>query len=293
MFFRKTENWNLSKFILFLVIIPCVIIWLFPLWNVLVSSTKSVEGSLMSKPWSFSPIDNPLLQFISNIERAMKGSQRGNGIQSAFFNSSLYALSGAIFSIAFAALAAFALVCLPIKGRFPIFIILFSGALFPLQIYLIPLFSLFQKTNMYDRKITLILVYVAICIPFCVFVLRNWFMDIPIEIYEASKIDGASNIQIFLQIFVPLSKAPLVLLFLFQFTWIWNDYIFGTTFARSVNTRSIMALLAAQQNMYSTLGTPTVLASAIITSLPTVFLVFAFKNIFFKGVAFRFSGSSK
>lgn len=293
MYFAQTEKWSIPKVISLILIIIFILVWLFPIWNVLVSSTKSVDGYFATNPWAFSSLENPGKQFIKNINRALEGSQRGNGIQSAFLNSSIYAVLGAVLSIVCASLAAFALACLPLKGRFLIFIILFSGAIFPLQVYLIPLFSMFQKLNLYDRKIALILVYIAICIPFCVFVLRNWFMDIPIEIFEASKMDGATNLQIFLRIFLPLSKAPFATLFLFQFTWVWNDFIFGTTFARSAQTRSIMSLLAAQQNMYSSLGTPAVLASAVIVSIPTVLLVIFFRNVFFTGMALQYTGSAK
>jgi multiple sugar transport system permease protein len=282
-----------ARVALLLVVLVLVIAWIFPLWTVAVSSTKSILGYMHSKPWAFATGENPILQFGKNVQRAIEGSQRGNGIGPAVFNSLLYSITGAVISIACAAFAAFSLACLRVRGRFFFFLLLFSGTIFPLQVYLIPLFSFFQKTNLYDTKIALILVYIAICIPFCVFLLRNWFLDVPLEIYEATKIDGASDLQAFSLVFVPLSKAPFAALFLFQFTWIWNDYIFGTTFARSSTTRSIMALLAAQQNMYSSMGTPAILASAIFVSLPTLFLVIFFRNTFFKGMALQFSGSSK
>jgi len=284
---------NLGKAVWLTVVVMLTLLWLFPLWNVLVSSTKSIDGYLSSKPWAFADNENILRQFMRNVQRALDGSQRGNGIKPAFFNSTLYSVSGAVLAIVCAAFAAFALACLPIKGRFLFFLLLFSGTIFPLQVYIIPLFSFFQQTNLYDKKIALILVYISICIPFCVFLLRNWFMDVPLEILEAARIDGASELQTFLRIFVPLSKAPFATLFLFQFTWVWNDYLFGTTFARSSTTRSIMALLAAQQNMYSSMGTPAILASALIVSLPTLLLVIIFRNIFFKGMAMQFSGASK
>ena len=282
-----------ARIALLLLAIILVAAWIFPLWNVAVSSTKSLRGYSNSKPWAFATGENPVLQFSKNVKRAIEGSQRGNGIGPAVTNSMFYSITGSVIAIACAALAAFSLAFLRVRGRLFFFLLLFSGTVFPLQVYLIPLFTFFQKTNLYDTKLALILVYISICIPFCVFLLRNWFLDVPIEIYEATKIDGASDLQTFSLIFVPLSKAPFAALFLFQFTWIWNDYIFGTTFARSGTTRSIMALLAAQQNMYSSMGTPAILASAIFVSLPTLFLVVFLRNTFFKGMALQFSGSSK
>jgi multiple sugar transport system permease protein len=290
---KNSSRWGPARIFLLLLVVVLVAAWIFPLWNVVVSSTKSMAGYGNSKPWAFAGGENPILQFGKNVRRAIEGSQRGNGIGPALFNSLLYSVTGAVASIGCAAFAAFSLACLRVRFRLLFFLVLFSGTVFPLQVYLIPLFTFFQRTNLYDTKIALLLVYTAICIPFCVFLLRNWFLDTPMEIYEATKIDGASDLQAFGLIFVPLSKAPFAALFLFQFTWIWNDYIFGTTFARSSSTRSIMALLAAQQNMYSSMGTPAILASAIIVSIPTVLLVVFFRRTVFKGLALQFSGSSK
>ena len=279
--------------VLFAVVILWVLVWLFPLWNVVASSTKSIQGYLRSEPWAFSLDVNPVTQFYENVRRGLEGTQRGSGIGPSFMNSMIYGVVAVLVAIVSAALAAYALACLPIKGRFVFFIILFSGTVFPLQIYLIPLFTLFQQTGLYDTKLALILVYTAICIPFCVFLLRNWYLDVPMEIFEASKIDGAGELQTFLHIFVPLSTPPFVTLFLFQFTWVWNDFIFGITFARSRTTRPVMALLAGLQSMYSNVGIPAVLASTIIASLPTVALLIIFRNNFFRGLAMQYGGSSK
>jgi multiple sugar transport system permease protein len=282
-----------GRAILFAIVVIWVIVWLFPLWTVLISAMKSIEGYISSKAWQLSFDVNPLIQFYENIMRGLSGTQRGSGIGPAFFNSMMYATLGALVAIICASLAAFSLVYLSIKARFIYFILLFSGAIFPLQIYLIPLFTLFQKTGLYDTKVGLTFVYIAICIPFCVFLLRNWYLDIPQEIVEAARIDGATELQTFIRIFLPLSIPPFVTLFLFQFTWVWNDFVFGITFARSRTSRPIMALLAGLQNMYSNVGIPAVLASAIIASLPTIILLIVFRNIFFKGLALQYGGSSK
>jgi multiple sugar transport system permease protein len=284
---------GLAEIVLLIIVILWVAAWLFPLWNVFVSSTKSIKGYLHSRPWFFSTTENPIIQFYQNVNRGLIGTQRGIGIAPAFMNSMIYGIVASFVAIVSASLASFALACLPIKGRFVFFIFLFAGTLFPIQIYLIPLFTLFQRTGLYDTKLALTLVYTAICIPFCVFLLRNWYLDVPAEILEASKIDGAGELQTYLKIFLPLSAPPFVTLFLFQFTWVWNDFIFGTTFARSRTTRPIMALLAGLQNMYSNVGIPAVLASTIIASLPTILLLVLFRNYFFNGLAMQYGGSGK
>jgi multiple sugar transport system permease protein len=126
-----------------------------------------------------------------------------------------------------------------------------------------------------------------------VFLLRNWYLNVPIKIFEASKIDGASELQTLLHVSVPLSTPPFVTLFPFQFTWVWNDFVFGIAFATSRTTRPIMALLAGLRTMYPDVGIPSVLASTIVASLPTVALLIAFRNRFFRGPAMQYGGSSK
>ena len=96
------------------------------------------------------------------------------------------------------------------------------------------------------------------------FLLRNWYLNVPTKIFEASKIDGASELQTLLHVSVPLSTPPFVTLFPFQFTWVYPD-----------------------------VGIPCVLASTIVASLPTVALLIAFRNRFFRGPAMQYGGSSK
>ena len=272
-----------------------VVIWLFPIWNVLASGSKTNQQYLDSNPWQIPPLTYAGSQFLRNAQIGLigdtsasnwaGGSHAGNALLPAVVNSLIYSVFSAILAIILAALAAYSLARLPLKGRFVLFMLLFSGTIFPLQMYLVPLFKLYQDLNLYDTKLGMLLFYTAICIPFCVFVLRNWFLTIPQEIVEASQIDGCSRIQTFWHVFVPLSWGPFLTLFLFQFTWVWNDLIFGLTLARSQEARPVMTLLAGLQSMYSDIGIPPVLASAVMASLPTLILVVSFQKYFFSGLA--------
>lgn len=271
-----------------------VAIWLFPIWNVLVSGSKSNEQYLDSNPWELPPSISAASQFLQNAQIGLigdtsasnwGGSHAGNALLPAVANSLLYSVLSAVLAIILAALAAYSLARLPLRGRFLLFMLLFSGTIFPLQMYLVPLFRLYQDLNLYDTRLGMLLFYTAICIPFCVFVLRNWFLTIPQEIVESSQLDGCSRMQTFFYIFVPLSWGPFLTLFLFQFTWVWNDLIFGLTLARSQEARPVMTLLAGLQSMYSDIGIPPVLASAVVASLPTLILVISFQRHFFSGLA--------
>ena len=117
------------------------------------------------------------------------------------------------------------------------FLLIYSGTVFPFQMYLIPLFNLYLDTGMYDTRLGMIAFYIAITIPFCTFVMRGFFLTVPWQIQEAAALDGAGSWQTFWRIMFPMARAPLILLVLIQFTWIWNDLLFGLVLSKSDEVR--------------------------------------------------------
>jgi multiple sugar transport system permease protein len=156
--------------------------------------------------------------------------------------------------------------------------------------YLLPLFYMFQATSLYDTQIGLITFYTAIAIPFCLFVLRNHFITISKEVVEAAKMDGLTNFGIYRKIMMPLSVAPIAALFLFQFTWIWNELLFGITLARSADVRPVMAGLAGMRGIYASQNTPGVLAGALLASIPTILLFIFLGRYLLQGMTLTTSG---
>lgn len=244
-----------------------VILWLLPLGVTLITALKSSAEVADTYPW-----DLPRQIALSdNIAFAWNKGSLGE----SFVISLVYATGGAAAAIVLASLAAYAMVQLRLKGSFFWFLVIYSGTIFPFQMYLLPLFYFYQNSSLYDTQVGLLLFYTAIAIPFCLFVLRNYFTTISTEIIESAKIDGLSNFGIYLQICMRLSIAPIAALFLFQFTWIWNDLLFGITLAKSADVRPIMAGLASMRGIYAAQNTPGVLAGALLASVPTG-LIFLF-----------------
>jgi len=176
-----------------------------------------------------------------------------------------------------------------VKWGFLWFIVIYAGTIFPFQMYLSPLYSMFTtwkigNFKLYNTHIGLLLLYTAIAIPFATFVVRNHFTSIPPDISEAARLDGASAVRVFATIFVPLSLNAFATVFILQFTWIWNDLLFGLTLSRSENIRPIMAALSALQGQYSSQGPPIALAGALIVSIPTFVLFFSVQKVFERGL---------
>ena len=130
------------------------------------------------------------------------------------------------------ALAAYAIVSLQIRWGFFWFLVIYAGTIFPFQMYLSPLYSLYVNNDLYNTHLGLLLFYTAIAIPFATFVIRNHFSRVSPDLGEAARLDGARAPGL-LQVFAPLSLNAFATVFILQFTWIWNDLLFGLTLSRS------------------------------------------------------------
>lgn len=260
----------------YIVLSILVIVWMMPLWFVLVNAMKTPGGFFSSQIWNL-PVETSVME---NIKYAWFEGAIGSG----FLNSAIYGIVGAALAILFAAAAGYALIALEVKGKLFWFLFIYSGTIFPVQMYLIPLFDIYTGFGLYDTRLGLILFYIAISIPFSLFVLRNYFSSFSKEVAEAARLDGCSDFGIFTRIYMPLATAPISVLFLFQFTYIWNELLFGMTLSRSIDVRPLMAGLANMQGVYAISNIPAVLIAALLASIPTLALFTFLQRNFMEGL---------
>jgi multiple sugar transport system permease protein len=201
-------------------------------------------------------------------------------------NSFIYAVSGVIFCVLLSSTAAYAVTKLKPKGRFFIFLIIYSGTIFPFQLYLIPLLRTYNMLNIYNTKFGMILLYSAICTPFATFLYRGYFMNLDDQIMQAAMIDGCGPVGIFFRIYQPQLKAPTAVVALFQGMWIWNDLLFGMILSSGENVRPIMVAVA-QSTGTGGGKIPVMMAGVIFTSIPTVLLFILLRNYFIKGFSMQ------
>ena len=151
---------------------------------------------------------------------------------------------------------------------------------------------MYMSWGLYDTFLGMTLFYIAICIPFCTFIFRNYFLTLPGEVLEAAKLDGCSNLKAYWKIFMPLSKPAIAVLLLFQFTWVWNDLMFGMVLTRSTEVRPIMVGLAQLQGFRAGSGTdiPSLMAGAFAASLPTIILFVFLQRYFIEGMKLSTAG---
>ena len=245
--------------------------WVVPLYLLLVNAITPMSdygGEASWWPGSFG--------LLENLSVASEQADIGSGL----LNSLLYAVTGGLGAVVLAALASFAVVVMPVKRPALWFWLIYTGTLLPLQIFLPPLFKAYNQTAIYDTQFGLMIIYVAICIPFALFLIRNYLMTVPEEIAEAAQLDGAGWVRLFFQIHLPLIKASLMAAFVFQFTWIWNDLLFGITLSTSPEIRPVQAALAQLTGGIYSVGPPVALATALVVSIPTLVLFLSAQRFF-------------
>jgi ABC-type glycerol-3-phosphate transport system permease component len=253
------------------IVIALAAIWLLPTYLLVVNATVANDeysGKAEWIPTSFGLFDN--------IKTGWEAAEFGLTAR----NSLVYAVVCAAVAVFIATLAGFALVMMPVKRKALWFWVIYAGTLLPLQVFARPLFIAASDTNLYDTQLGLSIVYVAICIPFAMFVVRNYLTTIPPEIAESARLDGAGWLRLFWSMHVPLARPAMAAAFIFQFVFIWNELFFGITLSLSPEVQPVMAALAGLQGNYSNVGAPAVLASALLVSIPTVALFFGFQRLF-------------
>ncbi|MDR1174450.1 MAG: carbohydrate ABC transporter permease [Treponema sp.] len=273
----KTRN-TFSTVIIYVFLIALCLIWLLPVASTLLVAFKTPAEYMNTKfyelPKSFYIINN--LKEVFSYYR----------LQINFMNSLIYAASGVVFCVLLSSTAAYAVTKLKPKGGFFIFLLIYSGTIFPFQLYLIPLLRTYNFLNIYNTKFGMILLYSAICTPFATFLYRGYFMNLDNQIMQAAMIDGCGPVGIFFRIYLPQLKPPTAVVALFQGMWIWNDLLFGMILSSGENVRPIMVAVA-QSTGTGGGKIPVMMAGVIFTSIPTILLFILLRNYFIKGFSMQ------
>ncbi|GHV80576.1 permease [Spirochaetia bacterium] len=278
----QEQNYRIHKILtrtftyVFLIVLCAV--WLLPVVSTLMVAFKTTNEYITTKfyqlPKGF--------EFFNNLAEVFKYYR----LQINFFNSFLYTVFGVLICIFFSSTAAFAVTKLKPKGSFLIFLIIYSGTVFPFQLYLIPLLRTYNFLHLYNTKIGMILLYASICTPFATFLYRGFFLGMDDQVKEAAMIDGCSPVGMFFRIYLPQLAAPTAVVTLFQGMWIWNDLLFGMILSSSEKVRPIMVAVA-QSTGTGGGKIPVMMAGVIFTSIPTIALFIALRKYFIKGYSIQ------
>ncbi len=193
---------------------------------------------------------------------------------SFFWNSLLITTASVFLATAVSALAAYVLGRYRFRGSELLSIFFLSGLLLPFRLAILPLFLLLQNLGLVDTRTGLILVYAATGIPFSVFILSAFFRQLPGELTEAARIDGAGEFTIFGKVMLPLVRPGLATVAIFQFVPLWNDFFFPLVLLRSSDKWTLPVGMTRFFGEFQT-DWSTLFAGIIITTLPLVLLFLA------------------
>jgi alpha-glucoside transport system permease protein len=217
-----------------------VIIWSIPTLGLFVNSFRNADGQRGTGWWKVSPSE---LTF-ENYDQIFAARA---GIGRSLLNSAAIAIPATIIPIAIAAFAAYGFAWIDFRGRKTLFIATVALLAIPLQVALIPLLQMFVNgasltLPLLDKTITLIpdfdlagtttsawLTHTGFAMPFAIFLLHNYISQLPKDLFEAARIDGADHFTIFWRLVLPLSVPVLAAFAIFQFLWTWNDFLIANT----------------------------------------------------------------
>ncbi|ARV63038.1 sugar ABC transporter permease [Nostocales cyanobacterium HT-58-2] len=207
--------------------------------------------------------------------------QRGKFLL-AFANSTLVALAVTAFQIITSALAGYALARLKFRGRQALLLIVLATLVIPFQWLVIPVFLVLKWGHLINT-------YWALIIPtaangFGIFLLRQYFLTIPVELEEAAAIDGADRLQILWRVMLPLARPALVTLFLFTFIGEWNDIFKPLVFTTRPELRTVQLALAEFQEQFTN-NWPLMMAAVTIATVPVMLLFLVGQRQFIRGIA--------
>jgi len=215
------------------------------------------------------------------FENYLEAWRRGNFLL-AFANSTLVALAVTAFQVVTSALAGYALARLRFRGRQALLLIILATLVIPFQLLVIPVFLVLKWGHLINTYWALILPTAAN--GFGIFLMRQYFLTVPLELEEAAALDGANRLQVLWQIMIPLSRPALVTLFLFTFIGEWNDLFKPLVFTTRPELRTVQLALAEFQELFTN-NWPLLMASVIIATVPVVVLFLIGQKQFIRGIA--------
>lgn len=267
-----------KKLIIYLVLLLFAIFFLLPMYVLLTTSIKSFAEVSVKTMW-----DLPQKLSLSGFMTALKK------LAPNLMNSFYLVIPATLISAILGSINGYVLSHWKFKGADTLFALLLFGMFIPYQSVLIPVVRFLQSIGLYGTIPGLILVHIVYGIPITTLMFRNYYTEVPKALTEAAKVDGANILGIYRHIFLPISIPSFVVVFIWQFTNIWNEFLFAVTItSRPENQPITVALtnLAGSQVVEWNVQ----MSGAIITALPTLLVYIIFGRYFIEGLL---SGSVK
>jgi alpha-glucoside transport system permease protein len=278
------------------------VLWTIPTFGLFISSFRPAELILTTGWWTI--FQNPGFTLDNYREVLFSPSQSSPQLGAYFVNSLFIAIPATIFPLVFAAMAAYAFAWMRFRFVNILFIIVFALQIFPLQMALVPLLQIFStwlkpgQQWLHDvipiipeqNYLPVWIAHTIFALPLAIFLLHNFISEIPEDVIEAARVDGASHGQIFFRIVLPLAVPALAAFAILQFLWVWNDLLVALIF--SGGTQDVAPLTQRLAEMVGSRGQEwqRLTAGAFVSLVVPLIVFFSLQRFFVRGLL---AGSTK
>lgn len=279
---------KLSRLIIYVILIVSVGFYVLPVYLILLTSFKQYSDINLYRMWDFPPLltlnncTNAFIFCFDSFYEAWFGSAAVIGMGQAFVNSVIMTIPATILSTMLGSMNGYILSKWKFKYADVVFPFVLFGMFIPYQSVLIPLTLTLRAMGLYASLSGLIFVHVVYSIPIAALIFRNYYSTIPSEIVEAARIDGGNIFSIYRYVILPLSPPAFVVVLIWQFTNIWNDFLFAVTIVQ--NERQPMTVALNNIAGSFTVQWNVQMAAAFLTALPTLLVYIVLGRYFLRGL---------
>ncbi|GAA3303160.1 carbohydrate ABC transporter permease [Streptomyces cinereospinus] len=250
--------------------------WLVPTIGLLLSSLRTPADMNESGWWTV--FTEPAELTFASYEKLLDNGD----ITDSLLNTALITVPATVLVVVVGSLAGYAFAWMEFPGRDWWFLGVVGLLVVPVQVALIPIAELFGGIGLFGSMLGVILFHVGFGLPFAVFLLRNFFAEIPRELLEAARLDGAGELRLFARVVMPLGGPAIASLGIFQFLWVWNDMLVALVFTDS-DSQPITVALQTQVRQFGN-NIDVLAPGAFVSMVIPLAVFFAFQRQFVSGV---------
>ena len=276
----KARPIRLGRIPTYAVLIFFALFYLMPIYVLLVTGMKSFAEVSLDRMW-----DLPRGFSLDSFRDAWFGNEQSaiRGLANNFYNTILLTVPATLISAMLGSINGYVLAKWKFRGADVLFPLILFGMFIPYQAILIPLVQTTQSLGLYGTIPGLIFVHVVYGIPITTLIFRNYYAGVPTELVEAARIDGAGILGVYRHILFPLSLPGFVVVIIWQFTSIWNEFLFAIVLTSNPRVQPIMVALNNLAGSYSVQWNVQ-MAGALMAALPTLLVYILLGRYFLRGL---------